>query len=120
MNLDMNELVKYSDILTAGVGALWANTFNNAKPSTAALQATVVSIIARLIRQQMLESRFTSLTASGKDQLIVGALNGLYAYSKRQSWLKAALRGISIDLISEQVLLVLSIDDKGLMGGSTA
>lgn len=120
-NIDLNSLVKYSDVLASGTGAFWGYTFNNTKqPGMYALQAGVISVLARLIREQVLMDKLSSLTPSGKDELVVGVLNALYAYSMKRPVLKSMISGISIDLLAEQIMQMLSIQDQGLFAGASS
>jgi hypothetical protein len=111
-SMSVSDILKYSDITSAIVGAGFATAYNQATtPGMAAAQALVTSILARLLSDSLLKDRFASLSTEGKNQLIVGMLGGIYSYSKKGSVFKAALTSISVDLIGAEVIKLFNMKD---------
>ena len=80
----------------------------------AAGSAFMTSIAARLVSDWGLKGRLNGLSDNGKNQLVVALISGLMAYYRKQSPLRQAVSGVSIDLIAEEILKMLKIDDLAL------
>jgi hypothetical protein len=105
------DLLTYSDISAALVGAGWSEVFGGNMQMTA-IKSLVVSIVARVLSKNVsLSTTLPTVTEDTKNQLVVGLSNALYAYIKKQSISKAILSGMSIDLIGAEILSMMKLQD---------
>jgi hypothetical protein len=110
-SMSVSDILKYSDLTSALVGAGFASAYNTGTPGMAATQALITSILARLLSDSLLKDRFSTLSNEGKNQMIVGILGGLYSYSRKGSVFKSALTSISVDLIGAEVIKLFNMED---------
>jgi hypothetical protein len=110
-----------SDISAAIVGAGFSSIYGLSTPPMVALQALVVSIVARLASDSsMLTSTMsTPISSSNKNQLIVGILSGIIGYYRnpKASMIKTLITGVSIDMLGGEVLQTFNFQDTVLLGG---
>lgn len=123
--LTMNgiEFLKSSDISAALVGAGFSTAYAMpGSPAMQAVQSAVVSIVARVVASSKMLAAVTPVGVTGdqKNQIVVAALSAAVGYYKRHGLLKSALTGVSIDLLSQEVLTVLNMTDMNIVGGIKA
>ena len=114
--------VTTSDVSAAIVGAGFSSVYGISTPPMQALQALVISIIARLFSDStMVTNNMTNMTAGQKNQLIVGVLSGILGYYKnpKGSMFKSIITGVSQDLIGQEILTTFNFTDSTLLGGGT-
>ena len=114
----MGDIIKYNDILSAGVGAGFSSLYSTGNPAMAAGSAFLTSIAARLVSDWALKGKLSGLSDNGNNQLVVALISGLMGYYRKQSPLRQAVSGVSIDLIAEEILKMLKIDDQALFSSS--
>ena len=110
-----------SDISAAIVGAGFPSVYGLSTPPMQALQALVVSIVARLASDSsVLTSTMTTTMSTGnKNQLIVGILSGIIGYYRnpKGSMIKTVITGISMDMLGGEILQTFNFQDTVLLGG---
>jgi hypothetical protein len=109
-----------SDVSAALVGAGFSTVYGISTPPMQALQAMVISIIARLFPDSsMITNNITSMNEGQKNQLIVAVLSGIMGYYKnpKGSMFKAVVTGVSQDLIGQEILKTFNFEEKSLLGG---
>ena len=114
--------VTTSDISAAIVGAGFSSVYGISTPPMQALQALVISIIARLFSDSsMMANNMSNMTMGQKNQLIVGILSGIFGYYKnpKGSLFKSVITGVSQDLIGQEILNTFNFTDSTLLGGGT-
>ena len=111
-----------SDISAAIVGAGFSSIYGLSTPPMQALQALVVSIIARLASDSSVvtSSMTTNMTNGNKNALIVGVLSGIIGYYRnpKGSMIKTVITGVSMDLLGSEILQTFNFQDTVLLGGS--
>ena len=110
-----------SDISAAIVGAGFSSIYGLSTPPMQALQALVVSIIARLASDSSMvtSSMTTNMTNGNKNALIVGVLSGIIGYYRnpKNSMIKTVITGVSMDLLGSEILQTFNFQDAVLLGG---
>jgi hypothetical protein len=110
-----------SDVSAAIVGAGFSSIYGMSTPPMVALQALVVSIVARLASDStmMTSTMTTTMSSSNKNQLIVGILSGIIGYYRnpKTSMFKTIISGVSMDLLGSEILQTLNFPDTVLLGG---
>jgi hypothetical protein len=108
------DLLSYSDIAASISGAAFAETFGSiGSAQSVAIRSLAVSIIARILsKNATLTSSIPSLNENAKNTLVLGVLNAIYAYYKKQNIAKLILTGISIDLVAVEILKTLKLNDE--------
>ena len=112
--------VTTSDISAALVGAGFSSVYGISTPPMQALQALVVSIVARLASDStMMTDNMKNMTSGQKNQLIVGILSGIFGYYRnpKASMFKSLITGVSQDLIGQEILTTFNFTDSTLLGG---
>ena len=112
--------VTSSDVTAALVGAGFSEAYGGpGSPGMLAARSFVISVVARMASSSTtLTTAVPSLDTSQKSQLIIGVLNGIASYYKKEKVLKGVVSGISIDLVATEVLKLLNMEDKVLVGGT--
>ena len=119
MEVYSTELLKLSDLGSGLMTYSFDSIFNGKATARKSSVSVIISVLARIISES-----FPNLTGgpkldkSTKNQLVVFALNSLYASMLGRDVLKASLLGVSSDLLSEYVFEVLSMEDSVLIGGN--
>jgi len=111
--------VTSSDISAAIAGSGFSEVYGGpGSPGMLAARSFIISVVARMVSSSTtMSSVVTSLDTNQKDQLIVGLLNGIASYYKKERVLKGIMGGISIDLIAMELLKLTNMEDKVLIGG---
>jgi hypothetical protein len=106
-------LIKINDISAAVVGAMHSAIFsaNNKNIGSQAMTSFVISVVARLASENNLLSQMWSLGPDEKNQIFVAILGAVEAYSMRKGVARTVYTDVSIDLVSEHVLKILT--DRG-------
>ena len=114
------DLITVSDVMAGVLGYVYADNLNTGKPSMQATQSFVISVLARITSQSMLADYMGKLNKNQKNQLIVGIASAIASSYKNGSPAKAALAGMSIDLLATDLLNLLNMEDSGFiqMGGA--
>jgi hypothetical protein len=110
-----------SDVAAALVGAGYSSVYQNSTPGMFAAKSLVISIIARLASGSTFMSGETlGLDGNQKNQLLVALMNALEAYSKgnKSSVMKAVISGVSVDLLAQELLKIIRMEDKVLIGSA--
>ena len=114
------DILMTSDIAAAMVGAGWSTAYNTSTPGYAAMKALAISMVARILStSESLKSFTGTLNTDQKNQLLVAILNAGSAYMKRENLWKTTLSGVSIDLVSQEVLKLMNFEDKALFTSKT-
>ena len=108
----MSDLVTKSDVSAAAIGALfgYAHIGHYTLGMQSAL-AFVSSVVARMVSSSQWSQRVSTMSSSNKNIFLVGAINAVYAYMKKRNMLNGALVGVSVDVVSVEVLKLMSMDD---------
>ena len=118
MDVYTTEILKLSDLATAITQYSFDSIFNGKGTFRKSSMAVLISVLARMISES-----FPNLTGgqkldkSTKNQLVVAAMNALYANMSGRDVMKASLLGVSADLLSEYVFEWLDMEDTVLIGG---
>lgn len=112
----LNDLLKFSDLLAAGTSMVWSNVYGYKNQGKRALSATGISILARLISQNIPAAAFLGATnKQTKNQMVVAVLGILESYMMPgpRSLLRGALEHVAVDLIAEEVFnMVPGLEDR--------
>ena len=117
------DLVSMGDLAAAVVGYGFAQTMSSGKPGMQAVQSFVVSVIARIAAKSGMADFMGKLDNQQKNQIVVAVLSAIGGSYKGGSPLKAAISGVSIDLLAEDILRLLNQDPNSgffQMGGGPA
>ena len=111
----MTNLVTKSDLFAGAVGAGFSSVYGMGSPGMSAVKAATVSSIARMVSESTMLPA-TPLTSDTKNQIVMAVLYALDAYRVKGSPLKAAVSGVSVDLIAQEVMKLLNFTDSNLVG----
>ena len=104
------DLLAMGDLSAAVVGYMYADAMGSGtSASMQAVRSLVVSVIARIASKSSYTDFMGKLKTNQKNQMVVAILSALANYN-RGSMLKAAISGVSIDLLANQVLLLFNQD----------
>ena len=118
-SLDTNELLKLSDLLAGVSSAGFSAVFDSPSWKKSGV-AVFISVLARMISKSFPNATGgEQLSATQKNQLVVGALNAIGAYSMNKSVAKSVLLGISSDLLAEMAFYYLNMQDTVLIGSQS-
>lgn len=115
--MNMQNIVMTSDLFAGAVGAGFSSVYGMGSPGMVAVKASVISAVARMVSESTMLPA-TALTSDAKNQIVVAVLHALDAYRGKGSPLKAAVSGVSVDLIAQEVMKLLNFTDKSLLGGA--
>jgi len=110
------DFVTTSDISAAITGAGFANVYGmNVMQQTT--QSFVISVIARMAAQSEMFAQLmvVKLDKQQKNELVVAILSAAASYWKKGSIMKGALSGVSIDLVSVEVIKMLGLADSAIL-----
>ena len=112
--------VTSSDVTAALVGAGFSEAYGGpGSPGMLAARSFVISVVARVASSSTtLTTAVPSLDGNQKNQLIIGVLNGIASYYKKEKVLKGVVSGVSIDLIASEILRLTNMEDKVWIGGA--
>ena len=117
---DMSDLLKFSDITTAGTSSLISYVYGQQPTARRATEGVLISVLSRIISQNFPKlTGGEKATAQTKNQIVVGILNALLASGMNRSVAKSVVQGISSDLLAEQAFKMMQIEDKTLFGTSS-
>ena len=113
------EFVTSSDLTAALVGAGFSEAYGGpGSPAMVAAKSFGISVVAHMASQSTsLSSAIPALDGNQKNQLIVGILNGLASYYKKEKVLRGVITGVSVDLIASELLKLTNMEDKAWIGG---
>ena len=119
--LDFTKILTLSDLATAATAAGMSFALDEAVSPRKAAQAVVVSILARFISVNVPAEALggEKTTASSKNLIVVAAINAAVAAGLKRKVLKAAITGMSADLLADRVFTMLSLDDTVLIGAKS-
>jgi hypothetical protein len=109
------------DLSAAIVAYFFASTMSTGKPGMQAVQSFVVSVIARIAAKSGMADFMGKLDTTQKNQIVVAILSAIGGSYKGGSPLKAAISGVSVDLLAEDLLRLLNQDPNSgffQMGGA--
>jgi hypothetical protein len=110
-----------SDVAAALVGAGYSSVYQNSTPGMFGAKSLVISIIARLASSSTFMSGDTlGLGGNQKNQLLVALMNALESYARgnKSSVVKAVISGVSVDLLAQELLKIIRMEDKVLIGSA--
>ena len=107
-----------SDIASALVGAFYANEFKYMKTDQAAAQAAAVSIVSR-VASTLGKDFYGPLNDAQRRGLSVVVLNALAAYYRKASPVKGALNGLSISLLTQEIMALIGMPEYVLWSTKT-
>ena len=113
ISVGLGDLVKLTDLAASAAGALFASVYGGS-PAMQAGQSFIVSVVARVLSQNIFQTSMSQMTPGAKNQFIVGILSAIIAAVRKQSVGKSVLGGVSADLLGEQVIAMLKMDDSSL------
>lgn len=117
-SINIGDLVHWSDVIAAGVGAAHAQIYGGTRPGMQAAQSFVVSVMARVMSNKLLSEQMKDMTPQAKNQLLVGMISAAIAAFRKQSVARSAFTGVSVDLLAEEVLRMFKFNDSGLFSSS--
>ena len=104
------DLVSMGDLSAGVVGYFFAQSMGTGKPGMQAVQSFVVSVIARIAAKSGMADFMGKLDNTQKNQVVVAILSAIGGSYKGGSPLKAAISGMSVDLLAEDLLRLLNQD----------
>jgi hypothetical protein len=112
-------ILTVNDAAAGTIGYVFAQQFALTKPTHQAIQSLIVSSVARMLSESSLTNAFTSLNTGQKNEIIVGVLSAVCSSVQNRSVMKGTIAGMSIDLLAEDVVRLLGLSDKSLLGTTT-